>query len=300
MKILLDTDIGSDIDDSVCLAYLLAHPDCELLGVTTVGGRPGIRADIAASLCVQAGMDIPISVGAAQPLIVDQHMPEPELSVALNRWPHNRRAGKTAAFDLLRRTIRRYPNEIALVAIGPLTNIALLCATDPEAAALVRVLVIMGGNFAPTSSAGDSGLQAKAGIEWNMYCDPHAAAIVFRSAIPHVQIVGHDVTRRVSMTEAEVRADFRSPLLLQVLDYADEFFRRDNDVLTFHDPLAGALALREELFTLQRGTIEVDLSPDHEGMTQLVPDVGGRHEVVCDVDAARYFEHFFQVVQGAR
>ena len=68
-KVLLDTDIGSDIDDAVCLAYLLAQPECELLGITTVSGEPVQRAMIASAVCTLAGQQIPIYPGAADPLL---------------------------------------------------------------------------------------------------------------------------------------------------------------------------------------------------------------------------------------
>jgi inosine-uridine nucleoside N-ribohydrolase len=67
MKLLLDTDIGSDIDDAVCLAYLLAQPECELLGITTVSGEPEKRAMLASALCKAAGKEPPILPGAARP-----------------------------------------------------------------------------------------------------------------------------------------------------------------------------------------------------------------------------------------
>ena len=69
MKVLLDTDIGSDIDDAICLAYLLAKPECELLGITTVSGEPEKRAMLASAICRTAGRDIPIFPGAPLPLL---------------------------------------------------------------------------------------------------------------------------------------------------------------------------------------------------------------------------------------
>ena len=74
-KILLDTDIGTDVDDAVCLAYLLSHPDCELLGITTVTGEAEKRASLASVLCQVAGRDIPIYPGAELPLRGEQRQP---------------------------------------------------------------------------------------------------------------------------------------------------------------------------------------------------------------------------------
>src|SRR5512142_1302999 len=88
-KLILDTDIGSDIDDAVCLAYLLANPNCDLLGITTVTGEPEKRAQLASALCLAAGReDIPIYPGAGQPLLVDQRQVRAEQAEALQRWPH--------------------------------------------------------------------------------------------------------------------------------------------------------------------------------------------------------------------
>ena len=67
IKVLLDTDIGSDIDDAVCLAYLLANPDCELMGITTVSGEAENRARIASAICKNASRDIPIFPGPNHP-----------------------------------------------------------------------------------------------------------------------------------------------------------------------------------------------------------------------------------------
>src|SRR5512141_3256451 len=87
-KIILDTDIGSDIDDAVCLAYLLAQPQCELLGITTVSGEPEKRAAMASAQCRAAGVQIPIYPGAPLTLLNGQRQPECSQAFALDRWPH--------------------------------------------------------------------------------------------------------------------------------------------------------------------------------------------------------------------
>src|SRR5512143_3315756 len=87
-KVLLDTDIGTDVDDAVCLAYLLSHPQCNLLGITTVTGDSVKRASLASVLCRAAGKDIPIFPGAEQPLRGVQRQPVAQQATALSRWPH--------------------------------------------------------------------------------------------------------------------------------------------------------------------------------------------------------------------
>src|SRR6185369_15494299 len=88
MKVIYDTDIGSDIDDAVALAYLLAQPECELLGITTVTGQAAQRAQLASALCLNAGREIPIFPGREVPLLVPQLQPLAPQAAAVRRWRH--------------------------------------------------------------------------------------------------------------------------------------------------------------------------------------------------------------------
>ena len=88
VKVILDTDIGSDIDDAVCLAYLLSNPECRLMGVTTVSGQADKRAMLASALCNVAGKDVPIYPGAEEPLIGRQKQPVAQQARVLGNWKH--------------------------------------------------------------------------------------------------------------------------------------------------------------------------------------------------------------------
>jgi len=288
-KILLDTDIGSDIDDAVCLAYLLAQPQCELLGITTVSGEPERRAMMASAQCQIAGQQIPIFPGAAQPLLIAQKQPLCPQADALDNWPHVTDFPKNQAVDFLRQTIHAHPGEITLLTIGPLTNIALLFALDPEIPALLKGLVMMGGVFA-SSGYGDKPL------EWNIILDPHAAAIVYRTTVPIHRSIGLDVTMQVNLESTEVRQRFQTPLLRPVLDFAEIWFTK-RPTITFHDPLAAATLFDDQICTFERGHVQVELeNPSLLGQTiwQPAPDAG-QHEVALGVDAERFFEHYFSV-----
>ena len=292
VKLLLDTDIGSDIDDAVCLAYLLRQPACDLLGVTTVSGEPARRAMIVSALCRAAGKDIPILPGAGDPLIVPQRQPRVPQADALARWPHAEEQDfpRGEAVEFLRKTIRAHPGEITLLAIGPLTNVALLFHADPEIPALLKGLVLMGGAFTDAP-----GVPRR---EWNILLDPHAAAIVYRAAPPVHRSVGLDVTLRVKMAADEVRRRFQTPNLLPVLDFAEVWFRERKDI-AFHDPLAAAAIFDEQVCAFEQGSVEVDL---HEGKDRgrtiwTAGQDAGPHEVALNVDAERFFQHYFQVVE---
>src|ERR1700744_4630535 len=110
-KILLDTDIGSDIDDAVCLAYLLANPACDLLGVTTVTGDTVKRASMVSAMCKIAGKTIPIHPGRRESLLIEQKQPHVPQAAALSRWDHDTKFSEGEAIDFLRRTIRANPGE---------------------------------------------------------------------------------------------------------------------------------------------------------------------------------------------
>lgn len=136
-KLLLDTDIGTDVDDAVALAYLLAHPDCELLGITTVTGEAEKRASLASVLCNAAGMDIPIYPGADHPMQGEQRQKIAQQAEVLPRWSHETDFPMNQAVDFLADSIRSHPNEITLLTIGPLTNIGMLFSNYPDVADLL-------------------------------------------------------------------------------------------------------------------------------------------------------------------
>src|SRR5512142_934736 len=114
-KILLDTDIGTDVDDAVALAYLLSHPDCELLGITTVTGEAVKRASLASAVCRAAGKDVPIYPGAEHPMQDKQRQPLAQQAAVLPRWSHQSDFPNGHAVDFLADTIRAHPSEVKLL-----------------------------------------------------------------------------------------------------------------------------------------------------------------------------------------
>ena len=298
IPVLFDTDIGSDIDDAVALAYLLHQPQCELLGITTVSGEPDKRAALARAICEAAGQStVPVHAGLEQPLLIaplQPRAPQAEVLVPAAFAKFSR----PTAIDFLRETIRARPGEITLLATGPLTNLAVLFALDPELPSLLKQLVLMGGLFYGRS-VGHTG---PTGAEWNMRCDPHAAAMVFRAPVPRLLAVGLDVTEPCRMPAEEVRERFTEagPPLDFVLDMAEVWFRQTPQI-TFHDPLAAALIFAPKLCGTERQCIEVDTgSSRSQGQTFFNPKAAEKpHEIAVSVDAPAFFSQYFDVVTPA-
>jgi inosine-uridine nucleoside N-ribohydrolase len=286
-KILLDTDIGSDIDDAVCLAYLLAQPDCDLLGITTVTGEPTKRAMLASALCKVAGKQVPIYPGIENPWIVPPLQPLAPQAVALDRWDHETTFPQGEAVEFLRRTIRANPGEVVLLPIGPLTNIGTLFTLDPEIPRLLKGLVLMCGVFTER-------FEVDGQAEWNARLDPQATEVVYRARPPLHRSVGLDVTMQTVLPIEDIRQRFTFPLLRPVLDFAEVWFQHSQH-LVFHDPLAATTIFDDGICKFQRGSVQVDsiLGP---GRTRWKPDEDGPHEVAIEVDVDRFYLHYFSTL----
>lgn len=291
VKILLDTDIGSDIDDAVCLAYLLANKECDLLGITTVTGEATKRAMMASALTKVAGKNIPIYPGAEMPLMVAPVQTTAPQAAMLGDRKHDTKFPAGEAVEFMRKTIRAHPGQITLLTIGPLTNVALLFLVDPEIPAMLKGIVSMAGVFT-------NRIPGLPPVEWNMVLDPHAAAIVFKTPVGSHRIIGLDVTTKVTMDAGKVRERFAAPLLRPVLDFAKVWFT-GRDVITFHDPLAATTIFDDTICRFETGNvIDVETKSDWvKGMSFWLPDPKGRHEVAVDVAPERFFEHYFSVLE---
>lgn len=289
IPILFDTDIGSDIDDAVALAYLLREPRCELVGITTVSGEARERARLADAVCRAAGReDVPIYAGVEQPLLVAQRQPAAAQQAVLPRWPHREAFAANEAVPFLRQAIRARPGELTLLAVGPFTNVGALFAMDPEVPRLLKRLVVMGGSFTTrTPGAGRT--------EWNAGTDPHATAVLFRAPVPEVTAFGLDVTLRCALPAAECRERMRGGPLDVVAAMAEVWFSKARQIV-FHDPLAAVALFEPELCRYARGQVEVELASSRvAGMTHWTEDTSGPHQIAVEVDRERFFERYFSV-----
>ena len=173
IKIVLDTDIGDDIDDAYALAVLIAQKNVNLIGVTTAFGETEKRAQVAAKLLKVMGHGaIPVYAGRPNGNKIREQY-------AWAKDFQSRSIKKEPAIEFLRKSIEKNLGEVTIVAIGALTNLADLFTKYPEVKSKIKQIVIMGGAVYTCYNN-----QAPPVIEWNIRCDPPAAKMVYESGVP--------------------------------------------------------------------------------------------------------------------
>lgn len=308
-KIILDTDIGTEVDDAITLAYLLANPDAEILGITTVTGEAVERAKMASVLCKIAKKDIPIYPGCEEPILVPQIELYAPQKVILDKWDHDTEFVKNRAVSFMQEMIHKYPGEITLICIAPLTNVGLLFAMDPEIPRLLKRIVLMCGSPTYTrydntsekmSAMQDSDyivLGSKGVLENNALIDPHATKLVYQAPVKTHMTCGLNVTSQLIMKPEEAEKIFHHPLLEPVLDIAREWFK-DEERVTFHDPLTAVSLFHEDVCTFERGNLRIDTdSRLLAGFTYWRPSAEGRHQAAMKVNKELFFQYLFEVFQ---
>jgi len=262
-SIIIDCDPGHD--DAVALLLALASPELDTLGITTVAGNVplALTSRNARSIVELAGRcAVPVFAGADKPLlrppVSAEHvhgqsgmggvsLPEPKLALAVEN-----------AVDFIIRTLREKPaGSVTLCALGPLTNLALALMQAPEIAARLREIVLMGG-------ACFAGGNVTPCAEFNLYADPHAAQVVFRSGATIVMLP-LDVTHQVLSTPARIAAigelgNRAGQTVAQLLSFAASTGVENygGDGAPLHDPCVVAYLLRPDLFGGRHINVEIE------------------------------------------
>ncbi len=260
LRMIIDTDVGSDVDDALALCFALQSPEAVIDGVTTVDGDVALRARIAVKLIALAGKGgIPVRAGISRALLREK---EPftmghEGQGILEDGEADAPVDPEHAVPFIIRTILKSPGEISLVAIGPLTNIAAAMILAPEIIGKAKELIFIGG----VARLADNALDVPA-MEWNVKCDPEAARVVFNSGIP-LTMLGMDVTRR-----AETRLDRShlermkaagTPLADAAARLTEIYWRyAEPNMWCVHDVLAVAYALDRGLVTTEKARVDIE------------------------------------------
>lgn len=243
-KILIDTDIGGDVDDALALAMALNTPSLQIVGITNVYLANAWRSGVTKKLLQTYGReDIPVCTGAEKPLI--GWWDESRIPNSSPDYGEYRGEALPHASNFIIRMAEQ-TEDLIVVAIGPLTNLALALAKAPHIANRIHICM-MGGRI------------NKAHPEWNIVCDPEAARIVFESGAP-ITMVGLDVTDRCRFTREEVdlikaAGNARTDMLGEMMEL---FIRNFGYLPILHDPLAMSLLIWDDLVTLEDKRILIE------------------------------------------
>ncbi len=297
-RILLDTDIGSDVDDAHALVFALKSPDLSLEGVTTVYGKTDVRAKIARKLLDYAGRsDVPVHAGHGTPFVLGPHdiwhtgrEGEGVLSNADYALPLQAMSiGETAVNFLVERIMAR-PGEYNLVTIGALTNVAKAIQQEPRVVDNIKRMYIMGGKVSRTLFGLDDCFGEDDSPEHNIACDIQAAQRVFATPIPKT-VLPINVTALVPITREafeQLRTGHPADEALYALtkvwfDYRDQGFGHPTTFTCMHDPLTVAAVNYPDLLK----SVSINIAVDDKGCTRL--DARGMPVTLCyDVDASRF------------
>lgn len=297
ITLLLDTDVGTDVDDALAIALVLASPELELRAVTTVSGDVGLRGRIAKKLLTVAGRpEVPVAAGVREPVLRQRsflwlgHEGQGILSgdedLPLAPWH---------GVDLLIDTVLRERPHV--VAIGPLSNLAVAIMKEPAVIDAIPHLTVMGGALGRTAGVPIT--------EYNLGSDAEAAVVVLNAGIP-TTLVPLDVTLQVALTSVDLVRLRRAPsrLVQTLCDAIDvwvplqrSFFEStpmfNRDIVAFlHDPLTVAVLIERSLVTFEQLPLCAAIV---DGVLRLIEDrAAPGMEVAVEVDAPRFVEFLLQ------
>jgi purine nucleosidase len=284
-KVIIDTDIGDDIDDAFAIALALRSPEIEILGVTTNLGDTEARAKIADRLLGEAGHpDIPVAAGAPTP---------PKAKLNQQRYGESGHLAKKShpdAVTFLLEQIRKHPGEVTLIAIGPLMNLGAAIDKDPATFRKLERVVLMGGSV--RRGYGDLGYAPPQGPdpEWNIINDISSAQKLFNSGVP-IAMMPLDSTQ---LKLDEVKRAFLFRQGSAITDALTVLYHMwGQETPTLFDPMAVAYVLNPALCPVEPMHIRVD----ERGFTREEPGTPNA-DVCLDSDPEKFFRFYLPRVAG--
>jgi purine nucleosidase len=307
MKVLLDADTG--VDDALGILYL-AHAQhqglVDVIACGTVGGN--IHVDLSTrntlKLWELVGLDIPVAAGANKPLLAPlheaKHVHGDDGLADTNLEPPVRQPTDEHAVDQIIRLSHEYPEELTLLAFGPLTNLGVAFVRDPHLAERVQRVILMGGcvtggNVTPVAEA-------------NIANDPEAARMVFTSGVP-ITMIGLDVTHQTYLLEEDLKPlqrldNERARFALQLMRFMMNAYHElgyEPPLCVLHDPLSAGVCVYPDLVRTDKYHVEVETRGQFtRGMTiadrRPRPTYEPTVDVALEVDAQRFVDNFMEAI----
>ena len=278
--VIVDTDIGDDIDDAFALALVIRSNELELRAVTTVTGDTQARARIAAKILWAADLrNVPVAAG-----VPDKRPAGPQA-----RWADgftSSAISSQGALSLLHTEAQRSTGGLILIAMGPLTNLAAFIQQHPEDKPKIQEIALMGGSIARGYTAG-SGPTA----EYNIAADATAAQTVFRSGIP-LRVAPLDVTASL-----QLEAEPRNQIFAQHTELTEAlsalYLLWGQPTPTLHDAMAVALLTKPGLCSTERVHIDIQ----QNGMTRTATSAPANATVALQTDPAAFIRYYVSMFQ---
>lgn len=291
-KVIIDTDLGSDVDDAFALLYMKNHPAVELLGITTVSGEASVRAQLCNLLLDDPSC--PISIGKSEALDSETCQPFCQQGKILDRFNSSRSSVTDVhAVEFMRQKIDENPGEVNVIAIGPLTNIALLFQMYPWTIEKIKALYLMGFKI-------DNSPEAMDKLDWNLLCDSFSAKQVLQSKLKRLVVIPCDTTYQLSTSFSyfDEKCQCKEK---QVLTAMLEVWLEKYEAFSYHDPLLCVALTRPDLFESVQGRFTYNPHGNPMlSMTTWEKDADGNCECIMAFNQAVFLEELYGVINSSR
>jgi purine nucleosidase len=285
-KVIFDCDLGDDIDDAYALSLLVASKELDVLGISTAYGRTEDRATLACKMLYEFGLEqkIPVFIGRNTSKTDERANWYADQFYWSEGFNKVKPQTKPAA-DFIIETLKKYPNEVTLIAVGPVTNLKDILEKDPSALKLAKRIVLMFGSFyigydgSPTINN-----------EWNVKCDVDAAKKFVNAGLNPVY-AGLDVTTFVTYSKASrERLLYRQSPLTNALCGLQNLWAYERDPILF-DAVAVGMVLWPDLFK----TKSVNFSVDEKGYTIINPNLPPNAEIGVAINKNEFLKRLTDV-----
>ncbi len=298
IPIIIDTDVAPD--DVGAILYLLKHPKISVRAITVSCGVTYVKTGVNSILQLLDYLgirDIPVAAGKDTPLYTNHSVPTQwrETSAGfygLDLPQTNLQPPEMNATELIISTINASTENITIVTLGPLTNIAMAFQAEPSIKDRIELIDIMGGAVNVAGNVGSESPIPNYEAEWNIYIDPHAADIIFKSGVP-IMLVPLDATNEVPQTEdfqMELKNVMTTPEAIIVHTFT-------TPGLYFWDQLAAVALTDPSVVTLETYSIEIELDNESQiGRTKPVEEGQPNAQVAVDADASKFEDLFIEII----